>query len=86
MIARNFRLNRQVILIFALLLDGFSIFLPAFFATQNFLNPLRSGSALEIPGLGFGTVTTGCGVDLAMTQRHDFPPARSCIHELSRLS
>lgn len=86
MIARNLRLNRQVILIFALMFDGFSIFLPAFFAAQNFLNPLRRGSTLKIPGLGLGTVTVGCGIDLAMTQRHDFSPARSCVHALLRLS
>lgn len=83
MIARNFRLDRSFILVFALLFAGFSIFLPAFFAAQNILNPLRHGSVRDIPGLG--TVTTGCGIDLAMTQRHDYSPARTCVQEFLRL-
>jgi hypothetical protein len=79
-IARNFRLDRQVILIFAPLFDGFSTFLPTFLATQKFLNPLRRGSALKIPGLGLGlglslgTVTIGCSNDMPMTQNTTFRP------------
>lgn len=64
-----------VLLLFAVIFLVFSVYLPGFFSTDNFVAILRSISVLGILGLGMAIVVIGRGIDLSMVALMAVPTA-----------